>query len=331
MNLHIPCYWKSILGALTLICILSVLVLGCDPLEKKPKKHIIGIVNLTPRLDAVIEGFKAGLAAQGYIEGKNIEYIYQGPATSPADLEPILDELIKMDVDLIFCLTTPAAKKAKMAVSGLDIPIVFAPIYAPVRSGIVSGIVEHKENITGVKIGGNSPKALEWLLKIDPEIKRVFVPFDRENSATRQSYMDLSKGASKLGVELVVSELSTLNELKDAFSGMPEDVDAIWLLNSFFLVSNIDLFMEKVYERRIPIGAAASQHRAGVLVTYGQFHERTGKQAGHLADKVLRGAPARELPVEMSDFFLGINLRTAQRIGLEVPEEVLEHADSIVR
>lgn len=328
MDLHIR---KSILWVLSLICILSVLVSGCDQVEKKPKKHLIGIVNLTSGLDKVIEGFKEGLTQQGYFEGENIEYVYHGAASSPVDLDPVLDDMINMDVDLIFCITTPAAKRAKMALSGHDIPIVFAPSYAPLRSGLVSGFIDHSENITGVKIGGNAPKALEWLLKVDPGIKRVFVPFDRGNSATEQSYMDLNKGADKLGVKLVVSKVSSLSELKDAFSAMPEDVDAIWLLNSFFLVSNIDLFMDKVYESRIPIGAAASQYRAGVLVTYGQYHERTGSQAGHLAGKVLSGTPARELPVEMADFFLGINLKTAQGIGLLVPEEVLKQADLIIR
>ncbi len=56
-----------------------------------------------------------------------------------------------------------------------------------------------------------------------------------------------------------------------------------------------------------------------------------GRQASRMADKILQGVEPATLPVETADFFLSINLQTADTIGIHVPDSVLEQADNIVR
>ena len=112
---------------------------------------------------------------------------------------------------------------------------------------------------------------------------------------------------------------------------LPGDIDALWLLNSHFLVKHTELYVEAAIKHRLPLGSGTSQVDDGVMVSYGQNAFRTGELAAGLAHKVLQGRSPSELPVEVTDFFLGINLKTAASIGIDISEDILHVADTIIR
>jgi putative ABC transport system substrate-binding protein len=56
-----------------------------------------------------------------------------------------------------------------------------------------------------------------------------------------------------------------------------------------------------------------------------------GKQAGRLADQIFKGTKPADLPVETSEYFLEINLRTAKLIGLDIEDTTLRQANNVVR
>ena len=66
-------------------------------------------------------------------------------------------------------------------------------------------------------------------------------------------------------------------------------------------------------------------------MSFGPEFTRVGRQAGRLAAMILKGADPADLPVETAEFFLGINLQTAGTIGIDVPDEILQQADTIIR
>ena len=67
------------------------------------------------------------------------------------------------------------------------------------------------------------------------------------------------------------------------------------------------------------------------MVTYGQNAFRIGQLAAVLAHKILQGNSPASLPVEITDFFLGINLKTADMIGIDISDDILHVADTIIR
>jgi len=72
--------------------------------------------------------------------------------------------------------------------------------------------------------------------------------------------------------------------------------------------------------------------QAGCLLSYGpnfiEFAQRTAAQI----DKILKGAPPGDLPVEqMTRFELVINLKTAKALGITIPQPMLVRADEIVQ
>ena len=318
--LTFPAYFLLVSAALI------IMVTGC----KKEKVFTVGIININPGLASVIDGFKDGLSRYGFIEGKNITFIYKG-ILDLDQVDTVLNDLTARHVDLILALTTPIAVKARRAVEETRIPVVFAPVLFPLKSGLVKSLTFPGDNITGIQIGGSTAKALEWHKAAVPETKNIFVPYKPGDETAAQSLSDLKKAALKLGIKLIIKEVPTLGDLKTALESVPREADSIWLLHSPFLVSNIDLFVNAAMKLKLSLSSGTSQYKAGVMISYGQDPYRTGVQASRLAHRILEGVPPAELPVETADFLLGINLKTARAIGVKIPDDVLRQADNIVR
>lgn len=298
------------------------------------KTVTVGAVNLTPALDPVFDGFKAGMAKLGYVEGENVTYIYQGPTGSIKSLRPAIQRLIEAKVDLIFSASTPATIQAKHAVEGTGIPVVFAPVNDPVRSGVVDSLRNPGGNLTGIKVSGLIfvPKGLKWLLAIAPGTKLIYVPHNPDDNSSVLGLAALKQAAAALAVELVVHEIHTSEEVTGAIMSTPEEVDAIFLLPDNLVVARIGSFAKVAVDRTLPLASINySQAKAGALMGYGFESASIGEQAARLAYQILNGTRPADLPVETPEFFLTINLRTAQAIGLDIPDEILRQADHIIR
>jgi putative ABC transport system substrate-binding protein len=219
----------------TFIAILFVALFlsGCSNAEEN-KVYRVGVANLAPPLEPILEGFKAGMEEKGYVEGQDIVYIYDGPAPSPEALDEVLENLKNEEVDLVLSFGTLATLKAKEILAGTDIPIVFGPVTDPVASWIVTSVLNPGGNITGIQTGNPTPKRLEWLLKIDPEIKRLYTFNQPDDNSAVQALAALKEIAPTFNVELVIRDTSTTEEITTALNEMPADIDAIFLPASAF-------------------------------------------------------------------------------------------------
>lgn len=311
--------------------IASILLSACGA-SNQNKVYKIGVVNLASAFDPILDGFKAGLEETGYIEGQTINFIYDGPATNPDALNGVLENLKNEEADLVLTFGTLATLTAKESLAGTDIPIVFGPVTDPLASGIVTDIINPGGNITGIQTGNPTPKRLEWLLKISPNIKRLYTFNNPDDNSSVQALAALTQTAPKFNIELVIRDTSTPEELATALSEMPEDIDAIFLLASAFFEKNNDLFVKFANENRLPLAAPATANvRDGALISFGHDNVPLGQQAAHLADQILRGTKPADLPIESAELYVSINLKTAEIIGLSIPDEIIRQADIIVR
>jgi putative ABC transport system substrate-binding protein len=321
--------------ALVSVMVLAALLLGaCGGGDKKSDKtYTIGVLIQIPPLEPVLDGFKAGMSELGYVEGKNVVYVYDGPTNTDAALKPEAEKLKSKKPDLLFTSGNPAALAAKEVFAGTDVPIVFAPVISPDQEGLVASLRNPGGNITGVTLPATSGKALEWLLQIVPGVQRVYVPYDPQEMAGVQSLQPLIDAAQVLNVKLVTAEGSTPEELDAITQTIPENVDAAFLLTSENLLARGTSLVQAANERRIPVAAPALNElwSSGVMIAYAPDLFEIGQQTARLADKILKGTKPATLPVEVAEAFLGINLQTAQTIGVEVPDEILSQAKQIVR
>jgi putative ABC transport system substrate-binding protein len=307
-----------------IVSLLLVSQTGC----KKEKVFTIGFVDPNPGEKEGARGFLSNMPKFGYIEGKNLTYI---KSEGEKDHEADLKAMVAKKVDLIFTITTPVTKLAKKITEGTNIPVVFV-VYDAVGPGLVKSLTGPGGNLTGVQLRGSVPKAFEWLLAIAPRTKNIFVPVKFDTGAAKMSMEDLKKSAAKTGIKLTISEVVTAEELKASLSSMPKDIDAIFILHSILIGSNIKTIMDTAIKRKVPLVSSGHDHfRKGAVISYGDVDDRTGGQAARLADSILHGTPPADLPVEIANFSLGINLKTARSINIEISNDILQQTDFIVR
>jgi putative ABC transport system substrate-binding protein len=310
-----------------LLILLSPLSLYSNHTEGKT--FLAGIIRPNAKMQNIVDGFKSGMESYGFIEGKNINYIQPENIT---DIDAVIQDMIAKKVDLVFTITAPVTKKIKPLLEKTGIPLIFGAVFDPVMSGIVKSLPEPGSNITGIKIGGSTEKAFDWLLRAVPKTKRIFIPYSSESDTVVMCTEVLKKSAEKSNVVLVKAQTDTPDVLTKALAAMPKNVDAIFIPNSPFLISNLDTIIKFAIERKLPTGSGTGQYKNGIMITFGQDHFYSGQMASRLAKSVLHDKiPAASLPVETTEFFLGINLQTAKAIGITIPDSILQQADFIVR
>jgi putative tryptophan/tyrosine transport system substrate-binding protein len=315
---------------LALVIAASLLLSGCSS-AAQPKTFTVGVVNLTPALDPAWEGFKVGMADLGYVEGKNVTYLYDGPTGTADKLDAAAQKLVDAKADLILSLSTPATQAAKRATTGTNTPVVFLPLTDPVAAGVVQSLRLPGGNITGVSAGGSEVKRLQWQLEMNPTVKKVYVPYNPDASS-KASLATTEAAAKQLNVELLPQIATTPDEVTAAVAAMPQDVDAIFILADGFMESQADKWIAVAKERKLPLSSInLNLVDKGLLFAFGHRPYGVGQQAARLADQILRGTKPADLPVETADYFLAINLKAANDIGLNIPDTILRQADSVVR
>lgn len=314
----------SISGVLVGLAI--VFFIYSNKMQADRDSYIIGIVNPNPATKDMPRGFIEGLAEYGYIQGRNLTYI---KCESKKEMDTALKDMVDRPVDLIFAVTTPATQKAKKMSTEKNIPVVFI-MHDPINSGIINSLSRPGSNITGIQVRGSTPKALEWLLTVAPGIKHLFVPVKFDTKASQQNLDDLQEATRQLGIRLTVSEVKTGEELATALSSIPEDVDGIFFVRSIFISANINKVIATAITRKLPIGAGSAKYKNGVTVSYGLDRFQSGKQASRLAHMILQRISPADIPAEISNFYLGINLKTAHATGIKIPNDILTQADYII-
>jgi putative ABC transport system substrate-binding protein len=269
----------------------------------------------------------------GYIEGENIRYIYNGPTTDLGQLAAEAQTLLEAEADLILTMTTPATLAAKEATADNGLPVVFAVVTDPLGAGVVDSIRHPGSNVTGVAFGLQEERRLEWLVRIAPKAQQIYVPFNPNDKSPVLALEAASGAAEILGVELITREVPDPEMLDDAVFDIPAEAGAVFLLPDSLMATRLTDLVTTSTNRNLPTSASnvSAVESVGALTSFGFDQRLAGKQTARLVDQIFKGDKPADLPVEMVEFYLAINLKTAEAIGLDIPDEILRQADIIIR
>lgn len=318
---------------LILFLALSLILTGCGG-TPKAKSYTIGVIVEIPWLAPIYDNFKITMAELGYIEGENITYLYDpnvGPDQAAFDQEAV--RLVGQKVDMLFTVGTMTTKAAKKAVEGTNIPVIFTPVINPVEEGVVDSLASPGGNVTGVQIVDQSPRALEWALKIVPDAKNVYIPYNPADPISMMIMDGVLKAIPQLGVELVPSEVTSVEEMLARVETLPENT-VIFLISP---ISSLEMGIEQIgkaaLERQVPLFTCNREINTPPFpianYTVSIFEE--AKQGAHMADRVLKGAKPADMPVETAEYFLDLDLKQAKSFGVPIPDEILRQAATIIR
>jgi putative ABC transport system substrate-binding protein len=318
---------------LVMVIAAVVALATCSPPQKGRERHFtIGLVTNNPNGMRNVQGFRDGMAELGYVEGQNVTYVFAGEPTGADQLDAVLQEMVDEEVDLVFTAGTPTGVAAHRVTGGTGIPVVFGVIADPIAAGVMTDLTRPGGNMTGVRLSANQARRLELLLEIAPDTRRVFVPYDPDDAASFSAVAQVSELASGLGVEILEGTARDDDQVSELLGNIPKDVDAIFMVPGTTVNRRLSDLLAVAVARKLPVsGPSTIQVEQGALTTYGFVHHKVGEQAARIADQILKGADPGTLPVETAEFFLAVNLNTAQAIGLEIPYDVLQQAEVIIR
>ncbi|MBN2005059.1 MAG: ABC transporter substrate-binding protein [Anaerolineae bacterium] len=316
----------------------ALLLSGCG--AKQPEVYRVGILCGLGYMSSLADGFKAKMVELGYVEGENITYDYQQVAIlDAAEYERIIQKFVDDKVDLIFVFPHAAAATAKKIADGSGIPIVFAFSYVE-KTGLINSVREPGGNLTGVRYPGPdiALRRFEIMQQLAPDAKHVLIPYQRGLPIIQPQLDVLAPVAEAAGVTLIefpadnAAELETSLQALATSDGSP--VDAVMLLPEA-LSLNPDAFRalgKFAYGRQIPIGGASmevDEYSSIYGVTVDTYE--TGELAAPLVDRILKGGDPSTMPVVSPEMFFQINYATAQKLGVEVSESLLNQADEVLR
>ena len=186
--------------------------------------------------------------------------------------------------------------------------------------------------MTGIMLSQNQARRLQLLHNLAPDAERILLPYNPGDPAPVSAAEQLDETARALGLTLVHTHARDDAEVTAILADLPEDIDAIFMLPDSTVNRRVSDLLRVAVQRGLPVsGPSTAQVEAGATMAYGIVHHEVGVQAAHVAVRVLRGADPAETPVETANYYLTLNVAAADRIGLALPETVLQQADVILR
>lgn len=315
------------------LLVLSLLLAGCG--VAKPKTYTVGVIMELAWLAPAYDGFKTSMTELGYVEGENITYVYNEEVTGgdQAAFDAEAKRLVEQNVDLIFTIGTLPTKAAKSAVEGTDIPVVFDPVINPVEEGVVQSVANPGGNVTGIQVVNRADKALEWALKVMPETKYVYIPYNPDDPFIVMVMQSLFDGIPQQGVELLpASAVTTPEKMAAAVETLPDDTIIFIGLLSANLEAGLDMLVAQADQYDVPIFATGRGGDTTFPITdYTTTFSGQAEQGAQIVDRIFKGAKPANTPVETAEYYLFVNLKAAQAYGVEVSDDILKQANSITR
>jgi ABC-type uncharacterized transport system substrate-binding protein len=313
---------------------------GDSKVQQPGRMRRIGVLTTFSNNDALAEGwlaaFRKGLDESGWSDGRNVKIDYRW-AVGDADRLPVFaKELVGLQPDVIFAVTTPAV--AALLRETRTLPIVFAQVSDPVGSGFVTSLARPGGNVTGFtniniesSIGG---KWLELVKEIAPAVRRVAMIYNPTTSPFAAYYLRPFQAAGPAhGIQASAAAVHSDSDIENALDALArEPGGGLVVLPDTFTGMHRDQIVSLAARYRLP---AVYPFRwfpeIGGLLSYGIDSDDMFRRAASYVDRILKAEKPADLPVQApTKFEMVINLRTAKALGLTIPPTLLALADEVI-
>jgi putative ABC transport system substrate-binding protein len=313
--------------------LIFVLFLMMLPLFANAKIIQVGISQIVehPALDACRQGMIDKLEELGYVDGKNIKYDIQIAQGNIATANQIAKNFVGAKKDLIIAIATPTAIAVANATK--RIPIVISAITDPVGAKLVKSLERPATNVTGTTDMSPVKEQLELFSKLGYKPKNIGIIYNAGEANSRTLVAMAKKAAKEMGANVVEATVTNSSGVLMAAKSLVGKVDSIYIPTDNTVVSALESVLKVAEDNKLPVVTGDTDSvKRGALASYGLNYYKLGKQTGEIVAKVLKGANPAETPVEtLKDLELYINLKTANKIGLKVPESIVKSAEKVIK
>jgi putative tryptophan/tyrosine transport system substrate-binding protein len=292
---------------------------------------LMGYAEDDPETKPRLAAFRQMLEKRGWSEGRNVHIeTHFAPGNK---YEPLANELVATQPDVILAHTTPVAVALQRA--SRAIPIVFVNVSDPIGSGFIASLARPGGNFTGVLQyeAGIVGKWLTMLKEIAPRLERVALLSNPKTTAYEYFLHAAEGAATSLAIKLAPSPVATAADIEHAielFAAAPNG--GLFLPPDGTTILHRDLIIALAARHKLPaVYAFRFFVAAGGLMSYGTDQVEMFRLAASYVDRILRGDKPADLPVQApTKFETTVNLRTAKALNLPVPPGLLVAADEVI-
>jgi putative ABC transport system substrate-binding protein len=301
------------------------------PMPRVGLMHV-GLDHIPPSLKPL----EARLRELGWAQGRNVRLLTRVHIADEDAAKAQADAFVRDHVDLIVAFEDQSIRQAKAATAKSHTPVVFLHPVDPVQAGYVQSLRHPGGNLTGVfGLRDLVAKQLELFKAVVPGLRRLLVLVDPLDPSTGKLWKQTQVAADELNIQLVVRKASTPQGLMRVFRSLrPGQADGVFVVSPkihFNYASLVLGLAEGVAHLPLELNRKEWVQK-GALFSYGSDFELIGREGARYVDSILRGVKPSALPVEeMPQVEFTLNLKTAHRLGIHVPQSTILLADRIYR
>lgn len=328
---------KSWIGLL----FIGLLMLGVAALyffgPAKKKMITVGITRWSrhPEFGRNVDGFKQGLAENGFVEGKNVRFVTKNPETNLGKQRQIIKEFIATKIDLIYSLTTQGTLVAKAETNKMDnpIPVVFSICAYPVESNLIASLESSGNHLVGTRNHVPFSKQYYSFERIFPHTKTLAVVYHKGEPNSKNQLKEVKEVLGKRGIRVVRIAAVDHEDMRRQLEENKETIDAFFTTCDSLVHTGGDEIMIafSASHKKPSFSCSKEGVLKGHLIGNVGDSKAIGRIAGEKAALILKGSKPTWLTTEaLRENYIVINKKTADSMNLTIPKELLEIAKEII-
>jgi len=298
------------------------------------KKVAISTIVEVPQLVETKDGVLKGLAEKGYTPETGLKVEYQQANGNMPTQQQIAKKFVGEGADVIVSITTPTSQA--MAAATRDIPIVFATVTDPVKAKLITQYKHPGGNITGVSDAAPIAEQLKLFRELVPNLKKIGFVYNPGLDSSKATLGWMQEQTKPLGIEVVESPAPTTNEVIPAARKLVGKVDAIYVPNDTTVVAALETIVKIGQETKTPVFTGETRGvERGAVASLGLNYTEVGRLAGHMVAEILGGKKPGDIDAiiaykKLPTFNVVLNKKSAEAMGVKIPDAVLKRATKVV-
>lgn len=257
---------------------------------------------------------------EGFFEQREIAlktYKYNLKHQEP---EAIYSQIKKKNPDIILTIGSNASKLARQKIT--HIPVVFSMVLNPEEFV--------NSNITGISLSISNRMQLQEIKRILPWVKKIGMVYSPRTFTVYTRILEACEGSD---CQIISRKINSGEDIPDALKNISGEIDCFLMIpdKEIYFPKTVEYLLIEGLKRKFPVMGLSSYYtRAGALISFECDYRDIGIQAGEIALKILDGqSPATISPAEPGKIRFSLNLWTAERLGIEIPEAIIKQASEV--
>ncbi|HNW93418.1 MAG TPA: ABC transporter substrate-binding protein [bacterium] len=273
--------------------------------------------------DNCISGVMAGLKAEGFEEGKNLEIIKRHAGGEIANIPGIMQSLEAQGIDIIVPMSTPCVAGAANTIKNTN--VVFCYTYDPLGAGVGKSLTDHLPNFTGIASFPPVTDTIKYMRVMLPQATKLGTLYNPAEPNSVKAVKVAREALAGSNVTLEEVTVANTNEVMQAAQALlARGVQGVWLTGDNTAIQALESIIKVTQDAKIPLILNDPEYvQRGATGAFGIGWVAVGEAGGRMMARVLRGEKPATMPiVELAGRRVIISDTNAQAIGLAIPAEV---------